>query len=436
MFTYRLDLYKRCEKVVPFHNCWPKYHTQEEFYNDFVYTVWASPTTINNFKLHLATVPVQPGTINAQLLIENSKKIKSDFQRSFPPECQGRPNGPQNTMNMAPVVNHPFLKTQDPNWRAGALGRIMSEYLPFNFDQYVSQELMVSIDQAQDMIFEYRRFLLLYGLTNFKLYPSEQIEKVWLIHMSFGVNYIDFCSKTINFVPYHVPFTGNTTGYDDRTEYNNTLGFYTAIFGVQPCSSCWPPAELRFNIENFQCMFINLIRLAGFFWAHQLGNLSNGSPTLAPRNNMGATPQYIEKKEKMKHKKGSKAGMIAAGVAVGAGVILVGGGLALVAYPDAVDYNDTNLLDTITDGLHDGLSALGELSFGDLADVGEGALGVFEDIDWPDIDFDGFADVAGDLFGDAGEFFEGVGEAIADGAGDAVDGIGDVAEGIGDAFDW
>lgn len=432
----------RVEKLVPFHNCWPKYQTKEEFYNDFVYTVWASPTTIGQFKMYLASVPIQPGTINAQMLIENSKKIKSDYQRSFPPQCQGRPNGGPTSINMAPMINHAFLKNQDPNWRSQTLNKVMNEYLPFNFDQYVAQELMVSLDQAQDMIFEYRRFILLFGLTGFKLYPSEQVEKVWCIHMAFSVNYIDYCTKTIGLVPYHVPFTGNTTGYDDRAEYANTLSFYTAVFGVNPCSSVWPPVEHRFNIENFQCMFVNLIRLSGFYWANQLGNLENGAKSLAPRGK-GAGPGYDERREKIvakkehKKKKGmSTAGKVAVVGAVGAGVILVAGGLALVAFPGAVDYNDTNLLDTIVDGLHDGLSALGEISFGDLADVGEGVLGVFEDIDWPDIDFDGFADCAGDLFGDAGEFFEGVGEAIADGAGDAVDGIGDVAEGIGDALDW
>lgn len=242
-------------------------------------------------------------------------------------------------------------------------------------------------------------------------------------------------------MPYHVPFTGNTTGYDDRTEYTNTLGFYQAVYGVLPCTSCWPPADFRFVPENFQCQFINLIRLAGFYWAFQMGNLANGSPTMAPRNNMGATPEYTERRDKIEEKrkkKGiSKVGVgVAVGVGVGAAVILGAGGLALVANPGMMDYNDTGMLDKITDGLHDGLSVLGEISFGDIADVGEGALGIFEDIDWPDIDFDGFGDVAGDLFGDAGEFFEGVGEVIGEGAGAAVDGIGDVVGGIGDAFDW
>eukprot|EP00343_Euplotes_focardii_P009474 CAMPEP_0205828048 /NCGR_PEP_ID=MMETSP0206-20130828/33952_1 /ASSEMBLY_ACC=CAM_ASM_000279 /TAXON_ID=36767 /ORGANISM="Euplotes focardii, Strain TN1" /LENGTH=340 /DNA_ID=CAMNT_0053129497 /DNA_START=749 /DNA_END=1771 /DNA_ORIENTATION=+ len=340
---------------------------------------------------------------------------------------------------MAPSIQHAFMKTPDLNWRVASLERVMSEYLPLNFDQYVSQELMVSLDQAQDMIFEYRRYIFLYGLTSFKLYPSEQVEKVWLIHMAFGPNYIDFCTKTISFVPYHVPYTGNTNGYDDRQEYANTLSFYQAVFNVLPCTSVWPPVEFRFVAENFQCMFINLIRLSGFFWANQLGNLQPGGQPMKSRGNMGGGPETLERRDKLvakKQAKGSKTAKVAAGVAIGAvavgGVILVGGGLALVAFPGAVDYNDSNMLDSIMDGLHDGLSALGDISFGDIIDVGEGALGVFEDIDWPDIDFDGFADVAGDV----GEFFGEIGGAIADGAGDAVDGVGDLVGGIGDAFDW
>ena len=181
-----------------------------------------------------------------------------------------------------------------------------------------------------------------------------------------------------------MPFTGNTTGYNDRVEYNNTLQFYQIIYNEVPCTSCWPPAEFRFLQDNFQCMFINLIRLAGFYWAHQQGNLVN-SHQMNARGKMDGYPEYNEKREKIQykkeHKKSNKAGAVAVGAAVGvgavAGIVLIGGGLALVSNPNVVDYNDTNLLDTIADGFHDGLSVLGDISFGDMIDVGEGALGVF-----------------------------------------------------------
>ena len=191
----------------------------------------------------------------------------------------------------------------------------------------------------------------------------------------------------------------------------------------------WPPVDFRFVPENFQCMFINLIRLSGLYWANMQGHLKS-QPQMKQRENVPHQPEAMENRDKIAAKKkqkqasGGGAGGAAVGVGIGAGVILAVGGLALVANPNVADYNDNHFMDEIVDGLHDGISVLGDISFGDLIDVGEGALGAFEDIDWPDIDFDGFADAAGDLFGDAGEFFANAGEGIADAVGDLVNDIG------------
>lgn len=406
---------------------WPEYQNETEFYNDFIFTVWASPSNVSNFTNYLATVPVESGHINAQLCIANSQKIKSDYQRKFPPECQGRPSYNSNNLNLGANIQHAFLANNNVQFRQQAQARVFAEQLPYKFEEYVAQELMISIDQANDMIFEYRRWILLLGITKVRLYPSEQIEKVWLIHMAHSNSYLKFCDKTIKYVPYHMPFTGNTNGFDDRAQYVNTLSFYQLIFNEVPCTSVWPPVDFRFQVENFQCMFVNLIRLAGMYWAHSQGNLK-GSATLKPRG--GADEEQRDKlKAKHKHKEPSRAGDIAVGAGIGAGVVLGVGGLALVANPNVANYNDPDMMDGIVEGFHDGLSALTDISFGAIADVGEGVMGAFEDIDWPDIDFDGFAEAAGDLFGDAGEFFADLGEGIGDG-------IGDLAEGIGDAFDW
>jgi hypothetical protein len=433
----RIDCYQRRIKLYPFHNAWPQYSNENEYYNDFVYTVWASPTNVRNFTEYLGRVPLQEGMINAQMCISTSQKIKDDYQRQFPPECQGRPSYNANYVNPAPNIQHNYLNRQDPAFRATALQKLMAYTLPSRFEEFVSQEVMISIDQARDIIFEYRRFILMYGNTAYKLYPSEQIEKVWLIHMAHGTNYIKFCNDSIGIVPYHMPFTGNTTGYDDRNEYANTLSLYQAMFNEVPCTSVWAPVDFRFDVENFKCMFVNLIRLAGLYWANMQGHLKS-QQELKPRGQNTNGVEHQEKKEKLKEKKknkGNAGAAVAVGAGVGAGVILGAGGLALVANPNTVDYNDNDMMDGIMDGLHDGLSALDAISFGDMIDVGEGALGAFEDVDWPDIDMDGFGDMAGELFGDAGEFFADAGEGIVDigeGAGEA---IGDAFEGIGIWFD-
>jgi hypothetical protein len=176
-------------------------------------------------------------------------------------------------------------------------------------------------------------------------------------------------------------------------------------------------------------MFINLIRLSGLYWANMQGHLKS-QPQMKQRSYAPQQPEAIENRDKLaakkqqKHESGGNSNKMAVGMGVGAGVILAAGGLALVANPNVADYNDNHFMDEMVDGLHDGVSVLGDISFGDLIDVGEGALGAFEDIDWPDIDFEGFADAAGDLFGDVGEFFANAGEGVADVVGDLVNDIG------------
>lgn len=74
---------------------------------------------------------------------------------------------------------------------------------------------MITLDQAQDFIYEYRRFIVLQALANTRLYPSESVEKVWLIHMAHTKNYVEFCKAIGNRVFYHMPYTGDSTGEED-----------------------------------------------------------------------------------------------------------------------------------------------------------------------------------------------------------------------------
>lgn len=100
----------------------------------------------------------------------------------------------------------------------------------------------MTLDQADDFIHEYKRFIVLQGLANTHLYPSEGIEKVWCIHMVHSKNYIEFCNSVTRRVFYHKPFTGDTTGHEDQNRYNLTLQFYEQVYLIQPPTLIWPPA--------------------------------------------------------------------------------------------------------------------------------------------------------------------------------------------------
>lgn len=221
-------------KLYPFHNVWPVYQNYHEWYNDFAYTVWASPTKIQQFTDYFAMIPVEQGQINTQLCISSSQKIIFDCQRQLPPECQERPLRNSFFVNLAPLLRHKYVTRHDPSFREEAIQKVMKFPLSIKLEELVTQELMISVDQAKDIIFEYRRFILMYGTTGRNLYPSEKIEKVWLIHMSCSSNYVQFCNQSIEFVPFHIPLTDNTPGHDSRQDYIDTLSLYEVMFKKPP----------------------------------------------------------------------------------------------------------------------------------------------------------------------------------------------------------
>ena len=300
------------------------------------------------------------------------------------------------------------------------------------------REVMISEQQARDLLFEYRRFMILEGLTEYKMYPSQPIERVWLIHMGYSSNYIQLCKKLPdNTFVKHIPLVGDTKGFEDNKDYETTLKIYSLIFDEIPPTAAWAPVEIRFAPENFTCVYINLIRLAGMYNAQVNGCLKYNTNAPQPANPAvvivtdGQVLQRQELRETIKAKKQKRRAVTGGGGAhhydSGDDFLLIYGGLMIIDNPNTCNYNDPGLLGFVKNGFHDGLSILTDISFSDIQDVGEGVLGAFEAIDWPDLDFQGFGDTVGELYGNAGEFAgvfgkgvvnaaEGVGEFAAEGA--------------------
>ena len=109
----------------------------------------------------------------------------------------------------------------------------------------------------------------------------------------------------------------------------------------------------------------------------------------------------IEKKKKKKSDKYKSSDNY---YTSGSNVFMCDGGLLYVGNPHTFDYTHPWTLDLIADGLHEGLSLLSDIDFGDILDFGGGDLGGLVDIDWPDIDFEGMGEAVGELAGGAAEF--------------------------------
>jgi hypothetical protein len=358
--------------------------------------------------------------------------MKADFQRQFPPQYQGRPNYQQsNTINQG-AINTACFNNMDGQQRGIMLGNALAFALPLKFDEFICQELMVTLDQAQDFIHEYRRYIVMQGLSSVPLYPSEPVEKVWLIHMAHTTNYVRFCTKVCRRVFYHIPYTGETSGEQDRNAYELSLEFYRAVYLQEPPSMVWPPSSVRFQMANFQHSYINLVRISGLYSRYlqdnlQFQNTRRRNPSRAIDEEKAQRIKSRKGMSKRRKAAGAMAAVAAGGAAIaGAGLILGAGALAFVANPYDIDYNSEELLDIIEDGFYEGLDfaqgiEVPEIDFGELFDEMGGQLGEWaEGIELPEIDFAEFQDVMGDLFGEIGEFAEGVGEGAFEAIGDLI----------------
>jgi hypothetical protein len=373
-----------------------------------------------------------------------SQKINDDSQRQFQPEQQGRPSYKKE------IYFDEKANQQWTNWDEGEVEMWFDTVMDFEFPPtlvvHVSRELMVSIQQAEDAIFEYRKFIMIEGMTKYKLYPSELIEKVWLIHMGYSGNYIELWKNLPDKkFAYHLPFTGNSSGFDDIQNYKTTLDVYKIVYHEDPPNFCWPPSEIRFAPENFNWVFVNLIRLAGMYTVYHNGYLKPSEEPLRLREirlqeSEPPTAAYTEKQSKIKAKKDEYKSSPSYGGS-SYNIFYLDGGPIFVGNPYYYNYGSPTPFCWIAEGFHDGLSILTDISFGDMLDIGEGDLGDLIDVDWPDIDFGDMADVAGGLFGDVKSFVGVLGEGVLNGVGDIFDGdageaigegLGAVGEGIGD----
>ena len=68
----RTMMYARADKLRPFHNVWPTYNGDENFYYDFVFTVKCPPKLREEFKKHLTNHPPYGGNIQAQWCVQQA----------------------------------------------------------------------------------------------------------------------------------------------------------------------------------------------------------------------------------------------------------------------------------------------------------------------------------------------------------------------------
>ncbi|MCJ8189971.1 glycine-rich domain-containing protein [Sphingomicrobium aestuariivivum] len=126
--------------------------------------------------------------------------------------------------------------------------RIGPEDAAFSFAQRLARENGWDVPTAERAIGEYKRFCYLAMTAGHPVTPSDAVDQVWHLHLTFTQDYWQrFCPEVLGRPLHHGPTKG---GAAERTRYYDqyaaTLKSYETAFGEVPPADLWPAARRRF----------------------------------------------------------------------------------------------------------------------------------------------------------------------------------------------
>ena len=106
------------------------------------------------------------------------------------------------------------------------------------------------------LIEEYKKFLYLSTVVDFKVTPSFPIDQAWHSHILFTRSYMNYCETYLGGYFHHGPGDG-TKGEDKRfsNQYEKTLEAYKKHFNAEPPKDIWPYNDSMLIAKDFK--FVN-----------------------------------------------------------------------------------------------------------------------------------------------------------------------------------
>ncbi|MBD2092426.1 TIGR04222 domain-containing membrane protein [Microcoleus sp. FACHB-1515] len=126
----------------------------------------------------------------------------------------------------------------------------------FPFSARLAHENNWSIAFAKRAIEEYKKFAFLAVIAGHPVTPSDQVDQVWHLHLTYTRSYWDeFCPQVLQMPLHHGPTKG---GAQEQNKFNDlyarTIASYRTFFGTPP-ADLWPAPHLRFGRD---CRFVRL----------------------------------------------------------------------------------------------------------------------------------------------------------------------------------
>jgi hypothetical protein len=124
----------------------------------------------------------------------------------------------------------------------------------FSFSQRLARENNWTSEYTRRVIDEYKKFAFMSVFAGHPVTPSDQVDQVWHLHLTYTESYWDDFSEILGKKLNHGPTRGgNAEANKFNNWYLNTLATYEQFFGETPPIDIWTAPHIRFDINtNFQ----------------------------------------------------------------------------------------------------------------------------------------------------------------------------------------
>ncbi|NCQ68114.1 MAG: TIGR04222 domain-containing membrane protein [Microcystis aeruginosa W13-15] len=118
-----------------------------------------------------------------------------------------------------------------------------------SFSQRLAKDNGWSLGYTQRVIEEYKKFIFLAVAAGHPVTPSDQIDQVWHLHLTYTRSYWqEFCPKILQTTLHHEPTRGGSSEQlKFGSWYSKTLESYEQFFGHIPPIDIWPKPKDRFG---------------------------------------------------------------------------------------------------------------------------------------------------------------------------------------------
>ena len=133
------------------------------------------------------------------------------------------------------------------------------------FEQKLREQTGWSKHFCQKAMIEYKRFAYLASKSSSPITPSQIIDEVWHLHLTFSRCYWgEFCPNLLNYPLHHEPATQAEVKTTEN-QYRHTLLLYKRHFNAVPPSEFWPVIPKKVETQNGRSMTKALAFLAMLF---------------------------------------------------------------------------------------------------------------------------------------------------------------------------